>query len=324
MMATLAARTSILLALLSLPITTAMPLAADRDFSERLDALWDFNAPAVAEARFRAELAKHAMPSREARETTTQIARALALQRKFADADAALDTIADALDKAPARIRVRYLLERGRVRNSSGKREDAVPLFKEAASAALTDTLPGAHYYRVDALHMLGIASPPDERIDWNLQALAAADASTDVRARGWRGSLWNNIGWSYHDRGDYATALDYWQKGLTAREAAGDKARTRIAKWTVARGLRSLNRLDEAEKIQRALVVENEKAGTPDGHVYEELAEIALARNDAAKARSWAAKAYDLLKNDIWLAANEKARLARLAEIGGVAGTVK
>ncbi|HYT97407.1 MAG TPA: tetratricopeptide repeat protein [Casimicrobiaceae bacterium] len=259
------------------------------------------------------------MPSREARETTTQVARALGLQRKFADADAALDMLAPDLDKAPARIRVRYLLERGRIRNSSGKQGDAVPLFKQAASAALTDTLPGADYYLVDALHMLGIAAPPDEQLDWNLRALAAADASTDVRARGWRGSLWNNIGWSYHDRGDFATALDYWQKGLAAREAAGDKRRTGIAKWTVARGLRSLNRLDEAEKIQRELVAENEEAGTPDGYVYEELTEIALARNDAAKAKSWAAKAYNLLKNDIWLAANEKARLARLAEIGGV-----
>ena len=319
MMAIRAARISTLLALLSIPITTSMPLAADRDFSERLDALWDFDAPAISETRFRTELAKHPMVSREARETTTQVARALGLQRKFAEADAALDTLASDLDKPPARIRVRYLLERGRIRNSSGKQADAVPLFKQADRAALMDTLPGADYYRVDALHMLAIASPPDEQMEWNLQALAAAEASTDVRARGWRGSLWNNIGWSYHDRGDYVTALDYWQKGLAAREAAGDKPRVRIAKWTVARGLRSLNRLDEAEKIQQALVMENEAAGTPDGFVYEELAEIALARNDAATAKSWAAKAYNLLKSDIWLAANEKARLDRLAEIGGI-----
>ena len=127
-------------------------------------------------------------------------------------------------------------------------------VFKQAASAGLTDTLPGADYYLVDALHMLGIAAPPDEQLDWNLRALAAAEASTDARARGWRGSLLNNIGGTYHDRGDYAKALDYWQQGLTEREASGDKARARIAKWKVARGLRSLNRLDEAEKIQREL----------------------------------------------------------------------
>ena len=317
MMATRATRTSILLALLSPPLTTSMLLAVDRDFSEHLDALWDFDAPAISEARFRAELAKHPIPSREARETTTQVARALALQRKFADADAALDTLANDMDKAPARIRVRYLLERGRIRNSSGKREDAVLLFRQAANAALTDTLPSADFYRVDALHMLGIATPPDEQIDWNLRALAAADGSADVRARGWRGSLFNNIGWTYHDRGDYATALDYWQKGLTAREAAGDKARTKIAKWTLARGLRSLNRLDEAEKIQRELVVENEKAEAPDGYVYEELAEIALARNDAAAAKPWAAKAYTVLRTisgspqtrrRVWLASRRSA----------------
>jgi tetratricopeptide (TPR) repeat protein len=318
-MAIRAARIRTLFALLSLSIATSMPLAADRDFSERLDALWDFDAPAISEARFRAELARHPMSSREARETTTQVARALALQRKFAEADAALDMLAPDLDKAPARVRVRYLLERGRIRNSSGEPAAGVPLFKDAAYAALKDTLSGADFYRVDALHMLGIATPPDEQLDWNLRALAAADASTDVRARGWPGSLLNNIGWSYHDRGDYASALDYWQKGLAAREAAGDKRRARIAKWTVARGLRSLNRLDEAEKIQQALVVENETAGTPDGFVYEELAEIALARNDAATAKPWAAKAYNQLKSDVWLAANEKARLARLAEIGGI-----
>ena len=144
------------------------------------------------------------------------------------------------------------------------------------------------------------------------------------ARARDWRGSLLNNIGWTYHDRSDYATALDYWQKGLAAREAAGDKRRARIARWTVARALRSLNRLDEAEKIQQALVAENETAGTPDGFVYEELAEIALARNDAATAKAWAAKAYNSLKNDVSLAANEKTRLARLAEIGGIAVVVK
>jgi tetratricopeptide (TPR) repeat protein len=296
-----------------------MSPAADRDFSERLDALWDFDAPAISEVRFRAELARHPTSSREARETTTQVARALALQRKFVEADAALDMLASDLDEAPARVHVRYLLERGRIRNSSGEPAAAVPLFKDAVHAALKDTLSGADFYRVDALHMLGIAAPPDEQLDWNLRALAAANASTDVRARGWRGSLWNNIGWSYHDRGDYATALDYWQKGLAEREAAGDKQRTRIAKWTVARGLRSLNRLDEAEKIQQALVVENETAGTPDGFVYEELAEIALARNDAATAKRWAAKAYNRLRSDVWLAANEKARLDRLAEIGGI-----
>ena len=297
----------------------SMTLAAERDFSETLDASWNFNGPSISESRFRAELAKHVVGSREAREIATQIARSLGLQRRFADADATLDALLPEIDKGPARIRVRYFLERGRILNSSGKPAEAVPLFKEAASAALKDPLAGADFYRVDALHMLGIAAPSNERLRWNLEALAVADASRDERARGWRASLLHNIGWTYHERGEYATAVDYWKNALAAREAGGDKAKIRIAKWTVARGLRSVGRLDEAEKIQRSLVVENDQVDTPDGFVYEELAEIALARHDAAAAKTWAAKAYAYLKDDIWLAANEKPRLDRLAEIGGV-----
>jgi tetratricopeptide (TPR) repeat protein len=242
------------------------------------------------------------------------------LQRKFADADATLDALAASLDEPPARVRVRWLLERGRVRNSNGRPAEAVPLFKEALAAAEKDALPGADYYRVDALHMLGIAASPAERLDWNLKALATATASADARARGWRGSLLHNLGWTFHDRGDHARAVGYWREALAAREAAGDVARIRVARWTVARGLRSQGELDEAEAIQRALAEETERTGAPDGFVYEELAEIALARGDADAARPWAAKAYALLSQDIWIKANDAKRLTRLAEVGGVA----
>jgi len=300
-------------------VTPVRAATAD-DFSARLDALWDFDAPAVSEARFRAMLAKASPRSREAHEAATQLARALGLQRKFAAADTELDGVLAALDAQPQRVRVRYLLERGRVRNSSGAPQKAVPLFKEALAASARDALPGADFYRVDALHMLGIAAPPAEQLDWNLKALAAADASENARARGWRASLLNNIGWTYHDRGDYDAALDHWQKALAAREAAGSAVQIRIARWTVARGLRSLRRLDEAEAIQIALARDLEATATGDGYVYEELAEIALARNDAAAAKPWAAKAYALLKDDSGLKAGAPERLARLAKIGAVA----
>lgn len=294
--------------------------AAGPDYSEQLDRLWDYDAPAASEQRFRAEAARQARGSREAVEAATQLARAQGLQRHFTEADATLDGVAPGLASLPARLNVRYLLERGRVRNSSGKPEGAVPLFLQALRESERDALPSAEFYRVDALHMLGIAAPADAQLEWNRKALAAAEAATDVRARNWRGSLLHNLGWTLHERGDYEGALAYWQRALAVRAAAGDVPRTRIAKWTVARGLRSLGRLDEAERIQRALVVETEGARAPDGFIYEELAEIALARQDTAAAKPWAAKAYALLKQDIWISANEPQRLARLAQIGGVA----
>jgi hypothetical protein len=68
--------------------------------------------------------------------------------------------------------------------------------------------------------------------------------------------------------------------------------------------------------RTQRRLRAEYDGLGTPDGYIYEELAEIALARGDAAGAKTWAAKAHALLEDDPDLKANEPARLARLAAI--------
>ncbi|MDE2208378.1 MAG: tetratricopeptide repeat protein [Betaproteobacteria bacterium] len=291
----------------------ASPIA---DYSEILDRQWDFDAPGTSEGRFRAEQARHPAGSREALEAWTQVARTLGLQRKFADADRVLDAVEASLPRAPARVRVRYLLERGRVRNSSGDRTDAIPLFEAALATSGDDHLPGAAYYRIDALHMLGIAAPAEAALAWNLKALDEAERANDARSRGWRASILNNLGWTMHERGDYAQALAYWQRALALREAQGDVGKTRIARWTVARGLRSLGRLDEAEAIQRALAIELEAARAPDGYVFEELAEIAVARGDPRAAQSWAAKAYALLGKDADLRASEPARLERLARL--------
>jgi len=309
---------------LLLKVSVAMSQTASADFSQTLDKLWDYNKPAESEVRFRAELAKYPAGTRDALETSTQIARTMSLRRMFAEADATLDAVAKKLDGATVRVRIRYLLERGRTRNSGGDKPAAVPLFTEAVELRKRDTLPGADFYLVDALHMLGIAAPPAEQLDWNRKALAAAEASPDKRAQGWAGSLTHNIGWTYFDAGDPATALVYWKKALSIRETEGNPENIRVAKWTIARGYRALGQLDDAEKIQRTLVVEVEKTGEPDGYVYEELAEIAVARGDNAAAAPWAAKAYALLKDDGYLKANEAARLQRLADLGGSAPSPK
>jgi tetratricopeptide (TPR) repeat protein len=293
-----------------IPPASAQSAAA---FAAALDAQWDFGKPAISEQRFRAELAKWPPDSGEAREIQTQIARTLALQRKFAEAHSVLDGVEAKLMRLPVHVRVRYLLERGRTLNSSGAPERAVPLFAEALGLAENAQ---DEFYAVDAAHMLGIAAPPSERLAWNMRALALAEAASDPRARNWRASLYNNIGWTHFDAGDAKAALDLWQKALAAREPMGNAEQTRFARWTVARGYRAVGRLDDAEAIQKALAAELEAIGETDGYVYEELAEISLARGDAKAARPWAAKAHAALKDDPDLAANEAPRLARLAAV--------
>jgi len=260
--------------------------------SAEMDTWWDFDRPAASEARFRAERARYADGSAEAIEIDTQIARTLGLQRRFDDAHALLDAVSATLWAAPPRVDVRFRLERGRVANSSGAPAQAMEWFRHALARSTDDHAPDAGFYRIDALHMLAIAAPADERVMWNRRALDAADAATEPRARGWRASILNNLGWSLMDRGDAAGALATWRLALAAREASGNAALIRIARWTVARGLRATGELGEAEGIQRTLEAEFDAAGKPDPYVYDELAEIARARGDATSADAWSAKA--------------------------------
>ena len=191
---------------------------------------------------------------------------------------------------------IRYQLERGRLHNSSG----------------------GADGYAVDAAHMLAIAAAtPAETIRWNERALALAQASADERAQRWQASLLNNLGWARHDGGEYEAALALFERALTERQKRGPQRETRVARWCVARCLRSLGRLEEALAQQRALLAEGEAAGEAVDFTLEEIGECLLALGRGEAARPYFARAYAALSEDAWLAAEEGARLARLKRLG-------
>lgn len=279
------------------------------------DALWDYGNPAKSEAIFR-ELLPTAESQPDIRlQVLTQIARAQGLQRRFDEAQVTLDEVEAALTTELLRPRIRYLLERGRVFNSGGDPVQAQPLFE--AAWALAETDPSEAFFAIDAAHMLAIVAPPEEQIAWNLKALALAEGSTEARARRWRGSLYNNIGWTYHGMGDYAAALDYLQRALAFREEMGDEPETRIARWCVARARRDLGQVAEALAEQRALLAEYEGSGERSGYVFEEIAECLSLLGDTASARPFFAEAYAALSQDPWLVANEPARLHRLRLLG-------
>lgn len=282
------------------------------------DELWDYNQPADTEQKFRARLpAAEADPDYHA-QLLTQIARAQGLQRNFEAAHRTLDLIEPMLaDLAAPRARIRYFLERGRVFNSSQYKERASELFQQAYALACSV---GEDFYAVDAAHMLGLSEPPDKQLEWSLKALELAEHSADPRTRHWRGSLYNNIGWTYHDQGHYEQALSLFERALAWREAQGQANETRIARWCVGRALRSLNQLEDALAIQRKLLEEHERSASRDGYVFEELAECLLAFGRAAEAAPYFAQAYAELSPDPWLAINEPARLERLKRLGQVA----
>lgn len=291
-----------------------MPASALPD----IDSLWDYNQPKISEARFRSLLAESQNEEIDyLLQVKTQLARSLGLQRRFSEAHAELDQVSSQLPPEPCTARIRYLLERGRVFNSSNQAAKAVPQFEQAFKLAKRMK---ADFYTVDAAHMLGIASPLKQQLEWNLTAMAAAEQSKDERAHKWLGTLYNNIGWTYHEQGNYPKALESFEKALAWHRERKTGEGEMIAEWSVARVLRSLGRLDEALSRQQALLQERLSRGLPeDGYVSEEIGECLLALKRPDEARPHFRKAWELLSQDPWLQANEAARLRRLHELGAI-----
>ncbi len=100
------------------------------------DSLWDYSHPDQTEIKFRKVLLQIPENDPAYLELLTQIARTQGLQRKFDEAHQTLDQVEKALDENPSRAKVRYLLERGRVFNSSGHADEARPFFEQALDLA--------------------------------------------------------------------------------------------------------------------------------------------------------------------------------------------
>jgi tetratricopeptide (TPR) repeat protein len=289
------------------------------------DELWNYERPAETEQAFRAVLEQidgRETPPAYRLELLTQIARTRGLQRRFELAHATLDQVETELHKmspaAPERATpcIRYLLERGRVFNSAGQSELARPLFLQAwesATASMQDA------YAVDAAHMLGIVELGEEGLEWNRKALALSQSSHDPRARSWQGSLYNNIGWTYHSAGEYKEALTMFERAQSAWQSDGQLDLVPVARWSVARTLRSLGRVDEALARQMALKEEFDASNTSDGYVSEEIGECLLLLGREEESRPYFARAWSVLSQNIWLSANEPERLERLHSLGMV-----
>lgn len=278
--------------------------------------MWNYQNPQETETKFK-ELLPMAKKSGDTSyfiELLTQIARTQGLQGKFEEAHTTLDTALNLLTDELKQAKVRYLLERGRVYNSSGNPEKAKPFFIEAFEIAKVNKL---DLYAIDAAHMMGIVEPPENQLDWSLKALEITEKTTDKRAKGWLGPLYNNIGWTYHDLKEYDKALALFEKGLKWCEEINDEQGMRIQTWNIARTYRSLGKVEKALEKQKALEKEYEEKGIEqDGYVFEEIGECLLLLNKNEEAKPYFAKAYEYLSRDKWLVDNEPERLERLKKV--------
>ncbi len=274
--------------------------------------LWDFQDPAGSERRFREALSTVDSRSAWGLELRTQVARALGLQRRFAEAHAELDEVDAALSDDMPVARLRSLLERGRVYNSSGAPDTGRTFFEQAWD--LGRTIPH-HDLAVDAAHMAAIAAPSDQKREWNERALEYAETCGDPEAERWLGSLYNNMGWDAHDRGDYTEALLLHEKCWAWHRERHTGWGERVARWSVAKQLRFLGRNAESLEMQEELLSEylaEEPGG--EGFVHEEIAELLLSAGRPERARPHFRRAHELLAGEDWL---EPERIERMARLG-------
>lgn len=226
--------------------------------------LWDFNDPAGSEQRLR--LALVGASDKQAAVLRTQVARALGLQGRFADALVVLDGI----ESTDPEAHVRVLLERGRVYRSSGDEQGAAPMFRAALSAA---DAAGLEALAIDAGHMVALTLTGTDQADYTARLLERARAATDPAARAWSASILNNLGMTYSELGSWELALSTFEEALAERRTGSDAEATDAARWMVAWALRNLGRTDEALAQQRALKADLVAAGREDPYVDEEIA---------------------------------------------------
>jgi tetratricopeptide (TPR) repeat protein len=280
------------------------------------DTLWDFDDPAASAARF-ARVVDRARDEHEGAfhaEALTQLARAQGLQRRFAEARATLHEAERVLEAGNARGQTRILLERGRLDRTEGVEGLGRSSFLEAwdfARAIGDDNL------AVDAAHMLGIVEPADEGTAWNERAMELALASADPAARRWVGSIASNMGWARHADDDFAGAIALFELARDEWLADGRVSRARIARWSIARCMRSQANFRGALVEQQALLAELEQLAETDGYVFEEIAECLLALGRSEEARPFFARAHDVLGSDPYLVADDPARIDRLRTLG-------
>jgi tetratricopeptide (TPR) repeat protein len=278
------------------------------------DTLWNYEDPAGTEQKFRTLLADGQRELPQRLELLTQIVRAMGLQRRFDEAQSLLDEVSSQMTDQMPRVMVRCLLERGRLFNTAGKPIFACPLFRRAFEIATAHQL---DFHSIDAAHMLGIAEASTQsRLEWNEKALTIAEQTADPRAMGWRGPIFNNMGWELFEQKQFERALELFNRGVVLRIAAKQPRELRIAQYAVAKALRAMGRLEEAMPMIQSVCDESAAAGDQDGYFEEELAECLLARGDAKSAQPHFKRAFELLSRDDEFTKSHPDRINRLKSL--------
>ncbi|MCA8910609.1 MAG: tetratricopeptide repeat protein [Planctomycetes bacterium] len=86
---------------------------------------------------------------------------------------------------------------------------------------------------QLDAAHMVAIVAPPDEQVEWALNSIDAAEKAGE---KGWLAVLWNNLGWTYEEQGEYPKMLEALQNARKYHYEVGNDLSKLVADFGVGR----------------------------------------------------------------------------------------
>ena len=114
------------------------------------------------------------------------------------------------------------------------------------------------------------------------------ADTASEEKARGWLGSLYTNIGYTYLEQNEYGSALIYFQKLLAFCEERDDDTFAAIARQFIAKTYRLNGDPDVALAGQLAILEQQDATGEKSAYTYEDLGECFLTLGDDGNRRKF------------------------------------
>ncbi|MDZ4676731.1 MAG: hypothetical protein SGI74_04400 [Oligoflexia bacterium] len=284
-----------------------------------VDGLWDFGDILTTEFKIREVLPPTEQEVWDLRslELLIQLARVQGLQGKLSEVGATLlqarDLISKSDTKTTKRAEVRFLIEQGRFFALSMNPSQALTHFTKALNLAAEQN---EIFFFIESAVMLSISQPPKYQNEWLKKALEIAETTDDQSSKLWLSQLYVMNGWHAFDFRKYEEALESFNKALERPESTKQATTGLAIKWSIARTLRALNRLDESLKFQNELLNEVAATGKTNGHVFLEIAECLqlLKRYDEAKPNF--EQAYKELSLNGWYTDNKAAELSRMQHI--------
>lgn len=289
-----------------------------------LDLLWSPLGPAASESAFQELLPEARLLTGNDRshlaELLTQIGRAQTVQGKVSEArlslEAAEKLLADPQLACPVSIKIRWLLERGRLYISDKTPSQARVNLVEAWTLAKNS---GEDHFVVEIAQMMAIIEPQKHQQEWIAKAIQVAESSPQPKAKRWLGSLFASLGWKLYDLRQFENAFETFQKSLSHLKVHGSAREVFIARWSTGKVLRTMGKTEEALVIQKALLAELGIGGVRDGRLYEELAECLQTLERSTEAQLYFELAYRELSSDEWVTDNQPVKLKRMKELGKV-----